>query len=86
MAGTQTAPPWASVSAAVAVLTAERVGSRDELAAVVGDQVPGDVAVMLAAITNVILKALWPADEGAALLQQLGMVALERGEQSRGSG
>jgi hypothetical protein len=87
MAGTRTVSLWPAVSTAVGALTLARSGSYGRLADVLGDPVPVEVAAVLTTITTALLKGVAPGDAGAALLQELGLLAAsqEASEQAEGT-
>jgi hypothetical protein len=77
MAGTRTAAAvWPGVSTAVAALTVARTGSYEDVAGVLGDPVPLEVAEALTAISTALLKVAGPGAVGDQFLKQLGLVAL----------
>jgi hypothetical protein len=85
MAGTRVAVSWPAVSGAVAVLTAEMTDCGVPVADLLDGHDQADVAEVLALITAAVLKACWPADRGAGLVQALGLLALERDAAQTGS-
>jgi hypothetical protein len=73
----QEAPTWESIAAAIALITAERTGSGDSVADLIGDQEPARVLRAQALIPGAVLDVLAPGQAGL-VLGHLGLVAAER--------
>jgi hypothetical protein len=70
---------WAAVSCAVGLVTARRTRSGDSQAAILGDRAPGEVVAALEIIVAGLLEVMSPEDGGAAVLKDLGLLALAEG-------
>lgn len=66
---------WPAVSAAVALLTAQQARSGDSHADVLGPVPAGEVIAALGIIAGALLHAVSPADDGARVLEALGLLA-----------
>lgn len=70
-----TAVSWPAVSAAVALLTAQRARSCDSRAGIIGPVPAGEVITALEVIAGALLHVLSPDDDGAQALEALGLLA-----------
>jgi len=69
---------WEALSAAVALLTAERDGDQDLRARIAQDGSPDELIMGLQVMASAALQVLMPGDRGARALEGLGLLALER--------
>ena len=73
----------AGVRTAVALLARHRAPEVPR-GSVLGDRDPADVLAGMEAIAGGVLEGVWPGDQGAALLERIGLAVAEMGADGRG--
>ena len=77
-AGVAVAVSWSAVGSAVALLTSLLAGAGDQQSAVLGDCPPGEALSALLVIAGACIEVLSSGDNGARVLEGLGLLALTR--------
>ena len=75
---------WNAVSTAVALLARQQFAPDVPRQVVLGDVAPDDALVAMETITGVLLAYLSPHDQGALMLERIGLAALEQGASRQG--
>jgi len=77
-AGVAVAVSWSAMSTGVALVTSMLRDTGDQQAAVLGDCPPGEALTALQVIGAALVQVLSPGDNGARVLEGLGLLALTR--------